>query len=195
VLRIVSGRWAGRRVEVAAGTRPTAERLREALFSIWGPRVEGASVLELFCGSGAVGLEALSRGAASLDLVDADSRVLAVTKRNLAKLGARARVHRLRLPGGAERLRVGPFDLIYADPPYDFEDLEAVLIGVERLLGPGGELAFEHAASTAAPPSAGRLELGSQRRYGDTVVSFYALREECGGETTSPRGTCADPRS
>ncbi len=120
--RIIAGRYRGRRLEVPAGqaVRPSAERLREALFSMLAHRqaLAGARFLDLFAGSGAVGLEAVSRGAAELVLVEADRAAAAAIRRNIAKLGL-GDAARL-LAGDATRLprATAPFDIVYLDPPY-----------------------------------------------------------------------------
>jgi 16S rRNA (guanine(966)-N(2))-methyltransferase RsmD len=158
------------------GTRPTAERTREALFSIWQSRVPGARFLDLFCGSGAAGLEALSRGAAAAVLVDADRQALAVAAANRDRLGApQCRTLRLALPGGlaSAALRGEAFDLVFADPPYAFADWTALLEAVEPLLAAGGEIAIEHDAREAPPPRVGALELADSRRYGGSGLAFY----------------------
>ena len=159
------------------GSRPTAERVREALFSIWQERVSGARFLELFCGSGAAGLEALSRGAAAATLVDSDRRAVAVAARNGERMAAtHCRTLRLALPGGLASgpLRGAAFDLVFADPPYDFDDWAALLEAIAPLLAPGGEVALEHGARDAAPPErAASLERTDARRYGDSALAFY----------------------
>src|SRR5438874_10824179 len=103
-MRIVAGEWGGRTLRAPPGgrTRPTADRVREALFSILGP-VDGFTVLDLFAGSGALGIEALSRGAAEAVFIDHDSRAVAGGKRNLPAVGAEARVHRRDAPGWLAR--------------------------------------------------------------------------------------------
>jgi 16S rRNA (guanine(966)-N(2))-methyltransferase RsmD len=158
------------------GTRPTAERAREALFSIWQARIEGARFLDLFCGSGAAGLEALSRGARSAALVDSDGRALAVAARNRDRLEARAcRTVRVSLPAGlaAASLAEDSFDLIFADPPYAFEQWRELLEAIEPRLAEGGEAAIEHAARVELPGAESSLERLESRRYGDSALSFY----------------------
>ena len=126
-VRIMGGAARGRTVGVARGVRPTEGRVREALFSIWQERLPGARFLDLFAGSGAVGLEALSRGAASVLFVEGDPGALRELERSSQLFPPdRARRWRTRLPAGlgelAERARRewGPFDLVFADPPYTF---------------------------------------------------------------------------
>lgn len=120
--RIIAGAWGGRRLATPPGdgTRPTSDRVREALFSSLVSMVGdfgGLRVLDLYAGSGALGLEALSRGAAHADLVESDPRVVRVLHRNVADLGAPARVHRSRVEVFVERAG-GPWDLVFLDPPY-----------------------------------------------------------------------------
>lgn len=158
------------------GTRPTAERTREALFSIWQARIEGARFLDLFCGSGAAGLEALSRGARSAALVDSDGRALAVAARNRDRLEAPAcRTVRASLPAGLASAPLGEesFDLIFADPPYAFDHWRELLAAIEPRLAEGGEAAIEHAARVELPGAASSLERVESRRYGDSALSFY----------------------
>lgn len=167
------------------GSRPTAERTREALFSIWQPRVTGARFLDLFCGSGAAGLEALSRGALTALLVDGDRRAIAVASRNRERLEAQgATTLRLTLPAGigSGLLRGRIFDLVFADPPYDFTEWDRLLGEVEPLLDLEGEIAVEHTARGGPPERVGRLVRIGLRRYGDSGLSFYR-RQSAGPES------------
>jgi 16S rRNA (guanine(966)-N(2))-methyltransferase RsmD len=179
------------------GTRPTAERTREALFSIWQERLPGARFLDLFCGSGAAGLEALSRGAAQATLIDSEARSLAVAARNRDRLKATAcRTLRSTLPAGLARAPIGDdeFDLIFADPPYEFDEWPALLAAIAPKLRQDGEAAIEHSARAELPAANAGLERVDTRRYGDTAVSFY--RRVTGRAGTTPlRGTSADRRS
>ncbi len=172
-LRILGGALRGRRLRVASGVRPTGSRLREALFSIWGPRIEGARFLDLFAGSGAVGLEALSRGARCAVFVESDPRMLRALERNLGELAPEvSRVWRLRLPG-AEGQAEGTFDLIFADPPYRFSAYPELLRRAAPWLAPGGELAVEHSARCEIPGDLEPLRRVDLRRYGDSCLSFF----------------------
>jgi 16S rRNA (guanine966-N2)-methyltransferase len=179
-LRIVAGELGGRRLrsppQDGADIRPTAERTREAIFSMIGPdAVAGAAVLDLFCGSGALGLEALSRGAAGLTLVD---RRIETAAANVADLGLedRARLIDAKLPpaiepGGA--LAGGSYDLIFCDPPYRLAPLigPALEQPLADLLAPGGLLIVE---SAAAEPMRLSLPLRRERTYGAAHVGIYA---------------------
>jgi 16S rRNA (guanine(966)-N(2))-methyltransferase RsmD len=175
-VRIQSGRWKGRALAVPAGARPTSGRARAALFDVLSGRVGGARVLDLYAGSGAVGLEAVSRGAASAVLVDAAAEELAgrlsgwgvgePEVRVLAEPAARAI---RRLAAGAER-----FDLVFADPPYAQGELPAELSGVSALLAENGLLIVQADADSPAPNLPG-LSLSARRAYGRNVFHFLGL--------------------
>ncbi len=148
--------------------RPTEGRVREALLSIWQDRIPSARILDLFAGSGAVGLEALGRGASQAVLVDRSTSSLTALKRNCRSLGAEnASVRRLDLPKGLSRLN-GPFDLIFADPPYDFQAYDSLVELALPLLHSHGELALEHDRELGP-----NLSPHSVRRYGGTLLSFF----------------------
>jgi 16S rRNA (guanine966-N2)-methyltransferase len=144
------------------GTRPTADRVRETLFAMLASRLgsfEGLRVADLFAGSGALALEALSRGAASATLVDSDPAALAAIRRNADRLGAGARI--ALLGGSALALpRSEPFDLIFADPPYDSGQASAAVAAIAGAgwLAPGGWLSLETPRSEPLDPGAFTLE-------------------------------------
>lgn len=176
-MRVVAGRLGGRRLRTVPGrgTRPTADRVREALFAILGERVTGARVLDLFAGTGALAIEALSRGARSAVLVEPDARAASVIRANLEALGlaASARVRRtraetyLRRPGGE------PFDLVFLDPPYAFPvgTLAGLLARLAvGFLAPGAVVAVESSARAEAPPWPPGFTPDPPRRYGDTAL-------------------------
>jgi 16S rRNA (guanine966-N2)-methyltransferase len=178
-MRIVGGTFGGRVIRAPAGaaTRPTSEKVREALFAIL-PPVEGAHVLDLFAGSGALGLEALSRGAAHATFFEAARPALAVVRANIAalELGDRSTV----VAGDAVQLAArhvpaAPWRLVLVDPPYR-SDLaaRAVLAIPAAHLAPGAQIVIEHDRRNAPPEQLGSLLRTDQRRYGDTFVSFYA---------------------
>ena len=171
-LRLTGGSLRGRRLTVPAGVRPTEGRVREALFSIWQPRLDGARFLDLFGGSGAVGLEALGRGAETVEFVEASPRTLSALRRNaeIADPG-RIRFHRGRLPGWLSRSPARRFDLIFADPPYRFEDFEAFLAALPAWLAPGGELAVEHSIRVELPVPT-TLQARARRAYGESCLTF-----------------------
>jgi 16S rRNA (guanine966-N2)-methyltransferase len=152
-MRIIAGEWRGRAIDAPAGhaTRPTADRLRETLFSMLASRLgsfENLRVADLFAGSGALGLESLSRGAASATFVERDPAALAAIRRNVEKLQAADRVSII--PGSALTLpKAEPFDLIFADPPYATGSGEQVINSVRNAqwLARGGWLSLETARS------------------------------------------------
>ena len=179
---MVAGALGGRRLAVprGGGTRPTSDRVREALFSTLGDRVAGAVVLDLFAGTGALGIEALSRGAASASFVERDPRVAAVLRRNLADLGLEATVHVTTASRWVADLTPDQvFDLVLCDPPYAVASDEVVDLLV-RLTSEGhvaadGMLVVErarHGPGLVVP--GGDLVVTDARRYGDTVL--YYLR-------------------
>jgi 16S rRNA (guanine(966)-N(2))-methyltransferase RsmD len=174
-VRITGGEFRGRGLAVPPGARPTEGRVREALFSIWNDRVDGARVLDLFAGSGVVGLEALGRGALSVLAVDESRRAVETLETNAGKLGERLLdIRRLPLPLGLARLvGEGLFDLVYADPPYNFNLYPDLLEAVAPLLAPDAEVAVEHSSRRDLPIEAGALTRVDVRRYGESAISFY----------------------
>jgi len=173
-LRIVAGRYGGRRLRAPVGTatRPTADRVREALFSILGD-VSGLRVLDLFAGSGALGIEALSRGAAEAVFVDSAPRAVAAVKANLDALGLEARVHRraaLAFLDGASG--EAPFDLLFCDPPYDAAGRLAGPLA-ERLPAILSENARIVTESDKRSPLQLPLPLLRERTYGDTRIAVH----------------------
>ncbi len=174
-VRVTGGAHRGRGLTVPPGARPTEGRVREALFSMWNDRLEGARVLDLCAGSGVVGLEAVGRGALSALLVDEDLRAIKTLEANLALLGEKTvTIRRLTLPGGLSRLaETGPFDLIYFDPPYNFQPYDAVIAGAAPLLATDGEMVVEHASRRDLPVEAGSMVRTDTRKYGEGSLSFY----------------------
>jgi 16S rRNA (guanine966-N2)-methyltransferase len=174
-VRISGGAHRGRGLTVPPGARPTEGRVREALFSIWGDRLDGARVLDLFAGSGAVGLEAVGRGALAALLVDENLRAVKTLEENLALLKEKTvEIRRLTLPGALGRLaEAGPFDLVYADPPYTFQPYDTLIAGVAPLLATDGELVVEHSTRRDLPVQAGALVRTDTRKYGESSLSFY----------------------
>jgi 16S rRNA (guanine966-N2)-methyltransferase len=176
-MRIIAGRHKGRRLKtpVWEGLRPTSDRLRETLFNILGGEVDGAHVLDGYAGTGAIGIEALSRGAARVVFVEQDPRAAALIAENLRHCGIaegcaimRADIGRLRQPGGTR-----PFDVILLDPPYDGVDLGAAVGQAAPWLSATGVLVLEHARRRVSPPSAGGLARMRVVHSGDSALSFY----------------------
>jgi 16S rRNA (guanine(966)-N(2))-methyltransferase RsmD len=149
--------------------------LREALFSIWQGQVQGATFLDLFAGAGSVGLEALSRGARRVVFVDQRGRGLPILSRNCRSLAEDGwQVLSADLPRELTRLRgTGPWDLVFADPPYEFTAFEALLSGVEDLLAVSGHLAIEHSTRRTPPDASGLLEAIERREYGESTITIY----------------------
>jgi 16S rRNA (guanine966-N2)-methyltransferase len=179
-MRVVAGRLGGRRLAsppAEADVRPTADRVREAIFSILGD-IEGSRVLDLFCGTGALGIEALSRGAAQVTFVDTDT---ALVERNAEDLGIAGECEVVR----ADALRwleraQATFDLVFCDPPYRLADrLEGML---ESLIAPrlaeGGSVILE---TSAREPLDLALPVLDERRYGAILVRIHAATEAANG--------------
>ncbi len=178
-VRVLAGELRGRRLRVGSGTRPTEGRVREALFSIWGGETEGAELLDLFAGSGAVGIEALSRGALGVLFVESGRGAVKLLEHNLTALGLgppRARVLRRRAEDAIRELAAtagGAFDLLFADPPYTWSPNAEFLDRVGELLHAHGSLALEHSARTTMPEMGVGLLRVETRRYGETALTFY----------------------
>ncbi len=185
-MRVIAGAFKGRRLSAPTweGLRPTSDRLRETLFDILAPRIAGARVLDGYAGTGAVGIEALSRGAADVVFVERDRRAQGLIAANLAHCGiangyaiiradtARAVVSlRAEIDRGARP----PFDVIVLDPPYD-EPADAVVGAAGGLLAEGGVLVLEHARRRPAPAAAGPVVRTREVTAGESVISFYTLR-------------------
>jgi 16S rRNA (guanine966-N2)-methyltransferase len=171
-MRIVAGEWGGRRLTVPKDgrVRPTADRVREAWLSILGDAVHGARVLDLYAGSGALGLEALSRGAQTAEFVEIAPASLAALKANIDTLGAEARatVRRGDALRFAERLAPNAYDVAFADPPYSV-DAAVPLLTIFRRTPFARILSVEHSADIS-------LDGDDTRRYGDTAVTFCYAR-------------------
>ena len=183
-MRIIAGAFKGRRLAPVKGrTRPTAAKVREAVFSILGPAVPGARVLDLFAGTGALGIEALSRGAAVAVFVEDHPEALKGLRRNLEDLGllGRTTVWPLPVTTALKKLadRAEGFGLAFLDPPYGGGEAVAALSALAslNLLLPGARVVVEHSRRESLPEACaplGRLEV---RRYGDTQVAFYLVEE------------------
>ena len=185
-MRIIAGRYKGRRLASPRwpGLRPTSDKLRGTLFNILAPRLDGARVLDGFAGTGALGIEALSRGAAHVTFVDRDRRAMALVAENLGRCGITDGYAMIR--GGVEAIAgavaPGPFDLILLDPPYDEADVRAPIEAVARTLADGGLLVLEHARRRPAAGSAGGLVCTRDVMSGDSALAFYT-RGDTGSES------------
>jgi len=177
-LRVVGGVLGGRRLTAPRGIRPTQGLVKEAVFNIMGPSVDGATVLDLFAGSGALGIEALSRGAAAATFVDHDDDAVRVIRRNLGALGlgergkvVRSEVTRWLLSHPED---VKAASLVLLDPPYNDAILDHALALLDTLVAGGTTVVAEHAYRRPLP-ALERLRARPQRRYGDTAISLFEL--------------------
>jgi 16S rRNA (guanine(966)-N(2))-methyltransferase RsmD len=200
-MRIIAGTLRSRllRAPSGAGTRPTSDRLRETLFNVLAPRIEGAAFLDLYAGSGAVGIEALSRGARSAEFVEQSSAAIGVLRANLAQLGIgnQARIHVGSVANWLRRTAAGSgsswaeaaekragrvFDLVFLDPPWEaakeyevaLEMLGGSAVGV---LAPGALVVAEHRRRQALDAQYGMLERTRLLEQGDAALSFFSVAE------------------
>jgi len=168
MLRIIAGEFKGRRLKAPAGrtVRPTGDRVKEAWFSILQQSIPDARVLDLFAGSGALGFEALSRGAVSVDFVETSKASLAAIRDNATTLnvGDRVTIHRSDALRFAERLQPAQYDMAFADPPYASDEAER-LVTLFRATPFARAFSIEHSADRA-------LAGDDTRRYGDTAITF-----------------------
>lgn len=179
-MQVIAGLHRGRKLATLAGeaTRPTTGQVRGAMFNILGPRVAGARVLDLFAGSGAIGIEALSRGAAAVTMIEQAAAALAVIQANLAALGLAPQVQLVRGEVLAQLPRLeGGYGVAIADPPYHSQDWTAFLeaLAAGELLAPGATVLLEHARNEVLPEIVGRATLIKTYRYGATMLSRYEL--------------------
>jgi len=177
-LRVAGGEAGGRRLAAPRGIRPTASLVREAIFNLLGPAVVDAAVLDLFAGSGALGIEALSRGAAGALFVDQDEGAVRVVRRNLESLGLTGRGRAVRaevtrwLAGHATQ--VADATLVLLDPPYNDPVLDRALALLDPVVAGETSVVAEHAHRQPLP-SLRRLRPVRQRRYGDSAVTILTL--------------------
>jgi len=175
-MRVIAGTARGVRLSAPRGTstRPITDRVKETLFAILGDRVIDGRVLDLYAGSGAIGIEALSRGAASVDFVERDREALAVLRQNL---------ERTRLEGGdvhatdVERFLTpdrGAWDLAVLDPPYELRDIVAPLRALVPCLAPGSSVVLKHFWRTEPPVVEGLAPM-RERRFGETTLTFLEV--------------------
>jgi 16S rRNA (guanine966-N2)-methyltransferase len=177
-MRIIAGTNKGRTLKTPKwdGLRPTSDKLRETLFNILQARVDGARVLDVFSGTGAVALEALSRGAASATCVESDRRAAALIAENAALCREQQRCVIIRDVVERALLRPlagGPFDLIVLDPPYDYARLEEAVRDAAAQRASDGVVVLEHASRVTPPQTAG-LTLTRTVKAGDSALTFYS---------------------
>ncbi len=182
-MRIIAGTARGRRIKAPKGStiRPTADRVREALFNILPRGFSGKQVLDLFAGTGSLSLEALSRGAASALLVDESTEAAGLIRRNLETLGFMDRARIWSTPVGKALSRLADegaaYDAIFLDPPYDGGWVNRTMPVISRagILHAGGAVVAEHSARERVDEEYGGLVRRDCRRYGGTVLSFFEL--------------------
>ena len=185
--RVIAGSARGiRLVAPGPGTRPLSDRVKQTLFAILEPELPGARVLDLFAGSGAAGIEALSRGAAAATFVEADAGALIVIGENLARAHVEDRGRAVRADVtkwlAKDGLAAGPFDVVFVDPPYN---QPAVLVRVLEMLGataglvsPNARVVAKHFWRDGPPKTIGLLASDRERRFGETALTFYRRQED-----------------
>ena len=180
-MKVTGGTGKGRKLKVPPGSRvrPTSDKVKQALFNILGEKVKGAAFLDLYAGTGGVGIEALSRGAGRVVFIDDANDSLRAIKKNVEQtgFGERAQV----MPHRAEtflRKTSEQFDIVFLDPPYSLQlEIPLVLVSEAEILNPDAIVVGEHFKKQASPKQAGRLVLYRETHYGDTVLAFYKLDE------------------
>ena len=184
-MRIIAGEFKGRRLAAVKGrVRPTSDRVREAIFSVLGAAVVEAAVLDLFAGTGALSLEALSRGAKHAVLVEEHGTALKILRDNIDTLDLESRTRVLPLPVTRALKTLAAqgeqFSLVFLDPPYERGLVPKTLAALQdsSLLLPKARVVAEHSQRETLPELVGRLNLSQSRRYGDTQVAFYQVRED-----------------
>ena len=181
-MRVIAGEARGRRLEALPGTeitRPTMDQVKEAMFSIVQFDLPGARVLDLYAGSGQLGIEALSRGAKSCIFVDRSSDALAIVKANCKTAGVdrQSDIRQAEALPFLANIR-GPFDLVLLDPPFHYDTLNEVLPALADKVAPGGVVLAESEREAALPERAGALVLAKQYYYGKIMVSRYEKEEQ-----------------
>jgi 16S rRNA (guanine966-N2)-methyltransferase len=176
-MRIIAGTLKGRRLKTPdwEGLRPTSDKLRETLFNVLGPQVNGARFLDGYAGTGAVGIEALSRGAAHVAFVERDRRAIALIEANLRHCGVTDRYAIIPIDFARATRGPGepPFDIIFLDPPYGVDALTGALRGAGTLAAEGTRVIVEHATRDVPPLTTDRLTLTRDLGSGDSGLAFY----------------------
>jgi 16S rRNA (guanine(966)-N(2))-methyltransferase RsmD len=180
-MRIIAGHFKGRRLKAPTwpDIRPTSDKLRETLFNVLAPRIEGARVFDGYAGTGALGIEALSRGAAHVTFVDRDRRAVALIEENLGVCGVEGG-YTIRCAEAAAALDALPvadaFDLILLDPPYDIDNVSAALEAAARHVATGGLVVLERATRREPEAPAG-LRRDRDIKSGDSTLTFFTGRD------------------
>ena len=175
-MRIIAGRLKGRRLVAPEGldVRPTSDGLRETLFNVLGGTLSDGRVLDAFAGTGALGLEAWSRGASSIVFVEHNARAIRALEKNIDHAGVKDACVIIRGDFRKTRLDPASFDLVLLDPPYRIDDLEAVTVRAADLVKDPGQMVLEHGRRYTSPERAGRLMRYRVLVAGDSALSFYA---------------------
>ena len=176
-MRVIAGKYKGRRLNSVKGdnTRPTLDRVRENVFNLLSPSLAGARVLDLFAGTGAIGIEALSRGAADVVFCDQARDSVATVRANLAVVGENRRVMCSDYKQCIRALGSDRFDIIYLDPPYDFDpDLAAIA----EVLARGGRIVYEHSAAKAVALPVRGLSVADERKYGVARITILERSDD-----------------
>jgi 16S rRNA (guanine966-N2)-methyltransferase len=182
-MRVIAGTYRGRRLRGPKGSliRPTSDRVREALFSILGNRLPNSRLLDLYAGTGAIGVEAISRGATHVTCVESDAEALKLLRQNMQVCGIAHHItvytHTVKQFLNQPERWEGPYDIVFADPPYALaQELESLLTPsiTERLLAADSWLIVEHAEKTTLPVCLGSTGYVRRYRYGDTALSLYS---------------------
>lgn len=183
LLRVISGELRGRKLEKLEGMsiRPTSDRVKESLFNMFGTRVFESRFLDLFAGTGGIGIEAYSRGAAEVVLIDVDAKSIEVLKGNLQKLNIidKVEVYNTDYINAINKLAADlrKFDIIFMDPPYlkDYEKNALAAVSEKDLLSDGGVIVVEHDITDKMPETSGKLSIMRHKKYGNTMLTFYGL--------------------
>jgi 16S rRNA (guanine(966)-N(2))-methyltransferase RsmD len=177
-MRVIAGTLKGRRIDAPhwPGLRPTSDKLRETLFNVLAPRIAGARVLDGYAGTGAVGIEALSRGAAHVTFVERDPRAVGLIEANLQRCAVydRYAIIRAGFARAGEQLAGSAFDIVFLDPPYGAAELSAALDLAPAVVAPGGMLVVEHARRDHAKDRTGPLAKTRDLLSGDSALAFYS---------------------
>lgn len=187
-MRVISGEFRGRNLEQLVGMeiRPTSDRVKESLFNILGTRLIDCAFLDLFAGTGGIGIEAYSRGASRVVFIDESAKSIKILKSNLDKLGIseKVEVHNTDYLNAINKLAYDnkKFDIIFIDPPYlkGYEQNALTQISECKMLADEGIIIVEHDLKDKMPESTGKLKLTRQNKYGNTMLSFYGLTLKAG---------------
>jgi 16S rRNA (guanine(966)-N(2))-methyltransferase RsmD len=190
-MRVVAGRFKGRVLQgpTGPGLRPTSDGLRETIFNVLADRVVAARFLDAFAGTGAVGLEALSRGASHATFVERDRRAVSLLEQNVLLCGATSDSNIVRddfVGVSGRHRRLGQFEIVFLDPPYDFDNLLAVLDEAAALAAPGGLVVLEHSRRRSVPEATADLRRGRVLKAGDSALAFYVPGPPADTMSTGP---------